>query len=101
MNRRMNRSDAMVLDSMMILAVIFAILMCLTLAQTGADKYAESEYRGIARENASSPRAGDQKNDAATAGTAYPAVVPCDTDSDCHAKNPGLCREEEPYCFPR
>lgn len=25
--------------------------------------------------------------------------VPCTTDADCHAKNPGLCLEGEAYCF--
>jgi len=26
-------------------------------------------------------------------------IVPCTTDSDCHEKNPGLCREDQPYCL--
>lgn len=24
---------------------------------------------------------------------------PCGGDADCHAKNPGLCAQDEPYCF--
>lgn len=26
-------------------------------------------------------------------------VVPCTTDLDCHIKNPGLCPDDQPYCF--
>jgi len=26
-------------------------------------------------------------------------IVPCTTDSDCHEKNPGVCKDSEPYCL--
>lgn len=28
-----------------------------------------------------------------------PRIVECDTDLDCHQKNPGVCKEDEPYCI--
>ncbi len=27
------------------------------------------------------------------------AIVACNTDADCHAKNPGVCAADAPYCF--
>lgn len=26
-------------------------------------------------------------------------IVECDTDLDCHEKNPGVCKADEPYCL--
>lgn len=31
--------------------------------------------------------------------TNHHGPVPCDTDANCHALNPGLCADDEPYCF--
>ena len=26
-------------------------------------------------------------------------VIPCGSDAECHRLNPGLCADDEPYCF--
>lgn len=25
--------------------------------------------------------------------------IPCGSDAECHALNPGLCPDDQPYCF--
>jgi hypothetical protein len=36
-----------------------------------------------------------------TPNAEYPqSPVPCGSDAECHARNPGLCADDEPYCFP-